>query len=271
MKWAELLMVKTVPNRVEYKPMFLYSNWLANKIADNVPINEIVRDILGATGGTFSTPATNFYQLEPDTQKTAENVAQIFLGLRIQCAQCHNHLFDRWTMDDYYGFTAFFAQIGRKKGEDYRETIVFNRGGGEVKHPVGGRVMAPKFLGGETPDVKGKDRRQVVADWITSPENPYFATSVANRVWAHYIGVGIVDSVDDIRVSNPASNPELFENSRHQADRIQLRLQTTGARHLQLEHLPTFDRYQRVERRRSEEFLSCQCASHSVGDAARLH
>jgi len=211
MKWAELLMVKTVANRVEYKPMFLYSNWLANKIADNVPINEIVRDILSATGGTFSVPATNFYQLEPDTQKTAENVAQIFLGLRIQCAQCHNHLFDRWTMDDYYGFTAFFAQIGRKKAEDYRETIVFNSGGGEVKHPVGGRVMAPKFLGGETPDVKGKDRRQLVADWITSPENPYFAPSVANRVWAHYMGVGVVDPVDDIRVSNPASNPELFE------------------------------------------------------------
>ena len=120
MKWAELLMVKTVANRVEYKPMFLYASWLANQIADNVPINEIVRNILGSTGGTFSVPATNFYQLEPDTQKTAENVAQTFLGLRIQCAQCHNHIFDRWTMDDYYGFTAFFAQIGRKTGEDYR-------------------------------------------------------------------------------------------------------------------------------------------------------
>ncbi|NOY41171.1 MAG: DUF1549 domain-containing protein [Planctomycetes bacterium] len=211
MKWAELLMVKTVLNRVEYKPMFLYANWLANKIANNVPLDEIVRDILGATGGTFSVPATNFYQGEPDTQKTAENVAQIFLGLRIQCAQCHNHLFDRWTMDDYYGFTAFFAQIGRKKGEDYRETIVFNSGGGEVKHPIGGRVMAPKFLGGEVPDVKGKDRRKIVADWITSPENPYFAPSVANRIWAHYLGVGIVDPVDDVRVSNPSSNPELFE------------------------------------------------------------
>ena len=211
MKWAELLMVKTVANRVAYKPMFLYANWLANQIADNVPINEIVREILSSTGGTFSVPATNFYQLEPDIQKTAENVAQIFLGVRIQCAQCHNHIFDRWTMDDYYSFKAFFAQIGRKTAEDYRETIVFNRGGGEAKNPVTGKVMAPKFLGGETPDVKGKDRRKVLADWIASPENPYFATSVANRVWAHYMGVGIVEPVDDIRVTNPASNPELFD------------------------------------------------------------
>jgi hypothetical protein len=211
MKWSELLMVKTVTNRVEYKPMFLYANWLAKKIADNVPLDQIVRDILSATGGTFSEPATNFYQLEPDTQKTAENVAQIFLGLRIQCTQCHNHIFDRWTMDDYYSFKAFFSQIGRKRAEDYRETIVFNSGGGESKHPVTGQVMAPKFLGGDVPDVKGKDRRKVLADWITSPENPYFAPSIANRVWAHYLGIGIVDPVDDIRVTNPSSNPELFE------------------------------------------------------------
>ena len=133
------------------------------------------------------------------------------MGIRTQCAQCHNHPFDRWTMDDYYSFAAFFAQIGRKQGEDYREMIVFNSGGGEVHHPVGGRVMAPKFLGGATPDVAGKDRREVLAKWLASPENPYFATSVANRVWAHFFGIGIVEPVDDIRVSNPASNPELFK------------------------------------------------------------
>jgi hypothetical protein len=138
-------------------------------------------------------------------------VAQVFMGMRTQCAQCHNHPFDRWTMDDYYSFAAFFAQIGRKGGEDYRETIVFNAGGGEVTHPVGGRVMPPKFLGGPAPDTAGKDRRVVLAAWLASPENPYFATSVANRVWAHFFGIGIVEPIDDIRVSNPASNPELFE------------------------------------------------------------
>ena len=121
-----------------------------------------------------------------------------------------------------HGF--LLRRLAARKAEDYRETLVFNNGGGEVKHPIGGRVMAPKFLGGEVPDVRGKDRRQVVAEWITSPENPYFAPSVANRIWAHYLGVGIVDPVDDIRVSNPASNPELFETLGQKAGRIQLRL-----------------------------------------------
>ena len=114
-------------------------------------------------------------------------------------------------MDDYYGFAAFFTQIGRKEAEEYRETIVFNSGGGEVCHPVDNRVMTPQFLGGEKPDVAGKDRRQVLAEWLTAPENPYFAPNVANRVWAHFFGQGIVEEVDDIRVSNPASNPELFD------------------------------------------------------------
>jgi hypothetical protein len=113
-------------------------------------------------------------------------------------------------MDDYYSFAAFFSQIGRKAGEDYRETIIFNSGGGEVSHPIGGRKMEPKFLGGPVADVAGKDRRIVLAQWLASPENPYFATSVANRVWAHFFGIGIVEPVDDIRISNPASNPELF-------------------------------------------------------------
>ncbi len=133
------------------------------------------------------------------------------MGMRVQCAQCHNHPFDRWTQDDYYSFAAFFAQIGRKQAEDYRETIVFNSGGGEVNHPVGGRAMTPKFLGGEVPDVAGKDRRVILAKWLASPQNPWFATSFANRVWAHFMGVGIVEPVDDFRVSNPASNPELLE------------------------------------------------------------
>ena len=210
LKWANLLMVKS-SNEVSYKSMFLYSNWLTNQISSNVPLNQMVQNLLSASGGTFKNPATNYYQIERDTLKTAENVAQVFMGIRTQCAQCHNHPFDRWTMDDYYSFAAFFAQIGRKQGEDYRETIVFNSGGGDVKHPVGGRVMAPKFLGGAAPDTNGKDRREVLVKWLASPDNPYFATSVANRVWAHFFGLGIVEPVDDVRVSNPASNPELYE------------------------------------------------------------
>lgn len=210
MKWAEVLMVRS-NNRVSYKSTYLYAQWLTEKIASGEPFDEIVREVLASEGGTFSNPETNFYQVETDTLKTSENVAQAFLGRRIQCAQCHNHPFDRWTMDDYYSFAAFFSQIGRKSAEDYRETIVFNRGGGEVRHPVGNRVMAPKFLGGEEPETRGQDRRRVLAEWITSEDCPDFSRNVANRIWAHFFGVGIVDPVDDVRISNPPSNPELYD------------------------------------------------------------
>lgn len=210
MKWAELLQIRTT-QQISYKPMLRYYTWLEERIANNVPMDQMVRELLASSGGTFSNAATNYYQNETNTLKISENVAQVFMGMRTQCAQCHNHPFDRWTMDDYYSFAAFFSQVGRKRGEDPREIVIFNSGGGEVRHPVGNRVMAPKFLGGDVPDVKGKDRRQVLADWLASPENPYFARNLANIVWAHFLGRGIVDPVDDVRVSNPAVNPELLE------------------------------------------------------------
>ncbi|MDA0833397.1 MAG: DUF1549 and DUF1553 domain-containing protein [Planctomycetota bacterium] len=211
MKWAELLQIREVPNRVSYKSAIRYYNWLQDKIANNVPLDKMVQELLASNGGTFANAATNYYQNETDTLKTAENVAQVFMGMRIQCAQCHNHPFDQWTMDDYYSFSAFFSQIGRKGGEDPRELIIFNSGGGEVTHPVGGRVMPPKFLGGAVPDVAGKDRREVLVKWLASAENPYFAKNLANIVWAHFFGRGIIEPVDDVRVSNPAVNPELLE------------------------------------------------------------
>ncbi len=209
MKWAELLQVRTT-QQIAYKPMLRYYNWLQDKIANNVPIDEMVKELLGSTGGTFANAATNYYQAETDPKKIAENVAQVFMGMRIQCAQCHNHPFDRWTMDDYYSFAAFFSQIGRKRGEDPREVIVFNSYRGEVNHLVDNRVMPPKFLGGDVPDVKGKDRRVVLASWLASKDNPYFAPNLANIVWAHFFGRGIIDEVDDVRVSNPPVNPELL-------------------------------------------------------------
>ncbi len=211
MKWAELLQIRTIANRVTQKPMLRYFNWLRDKIASNTPSDVMVRELLASRGGTFSDPATNYYQTETETLKVAENVAQVFMGMRIQCTQCHNHPFDRWTMDDYYGFAAFFSQIGRKQGEDPREQIIFNSGGGEVKHLVDGRVMQPKFLGGEVPDLQGRDRREVLAEWLASPDNPYFAKNLANIVWAHFFGKGIIDQVDDVRVSNPAVNAELLD------------------------------------------------------------
>ncbi|MCX7664079.1 MAG: DUF1549 and DUF1553 domain-containing protein [Gemmataceae bacterium] len=211
MKWAELLQIRS-SNQVPYKSTLRDDNWLQDKSARNVPVNEWVQELLCATGGTFKNPATNYYQNETDILKISENVAQVFMGMRTQCAQCHNHPFDRWTMDDYYGFAAFFTQIGRKGGgDDPREIIIFNSGGGEQRHPVGGRVMPPKFLGGKVPDVAGKDRRKVLAEWLASPENPYFATNLSNMVWAHFFGQGIIHEVDDVRVSNPASNEELLQ------------------------------------------------------------
>ncbi|MCH2379152.1 MAG: DUF1549 and DUF1553 domain-containing protein, partial [Pedosphaera sp.] len=211
MKWAELLQIRTDNNRFQYKNAILYFEWLRSQFEKNRPMNEIVQEILGSKGGTFSNPAGNYYQIERDAKKLMENTVQIFMGMRIQCAQCHNHPFDRWTMNDYYSFANFFSQVGRKGGEDNREIIIYNRGSGSVRHPVGNRDMPPKFLGGETPDTAGKDRRELLAKWLASDDNPFFAKNLANIVWGHFMGMGIVEPVDDVRISNPPSNPELLE------------------------------------------------------------
>ena len=213
MKWAELLQIRTFnngPQQVSYKAALNYYQWLRERIAGNMPFNQIIREVIAAKGGTFSSPATNYYQIEQDVLKLTENTAQVFMGTRIQCAQCHNHPFDRWTMDDYYGFVSFFAQVKRKPAEDPRERIVFD-GGGETQHPVTKQNMEPKFLGGPKPEIKGKSRREALADWLASDQNPWFARNVANIVWAHFLGVGIVEPVDDMRISNPPSNPELLD------------------------------------------------------------
>ena len=212
MKFSELLKIRSDGNqRMSYKATLLYFNWLSEKLSANVPINQIVEELISSSGGTFSNPASNYYQVEQETLKISENVAQVFMGIRMQCAQCHNHPFDRWTMDDYYSLAAFFSQIGRKGAEDPRERIIFNSGGGDMKHPIGGRVMAPKFPGAELPDVAGKDRRKVLAQWLASEKNPFFARNLVNIVWAHFLGRGIVEPVDDVRISNPAVNPELLD------------------------------------------------------------
>jgi len=214
MKWAELLRIRTFRNggnQVSYKAALGYHGWLRDHVADNTPFNEVVRELLAAEGGTFDNPPTNFFQAEQDVLKLTENVAQVFMGTRIQCAQCHNHPFDRWTMDDYYGFASFFAQVRRKRTEDPRERVVYDARG-EVKHPVTNQNAKPRFLGTATPDDFGnKSRRQALASWLASPDNPWFARNVVNIVWDHFFGVGITNPVDDVRVSNPPSNPELLD------------------------------------------------------------
>ena len=213
MKFAELLQIQTDANEgMSYKATLLYFNWLKDRIANNVSMDQIVKELITSKGGTFVSPPTNYYQVERDNLKIAENVAQVFMGMRIQCAQCHNHPFDQWTQNDYYSFASFFSQVGRKRGADPREHVIYNRKNGEINHPVHRKPLPPKFLGGHTPEIpKDVDRREVLANWLASPENPYFAKNLANLVWAHFFGQGIIEPVDDVRVSNPPANPELLD------------------------------------------------------------
>ncbi len=211
MHWAELLQIRT-SNGMSPKALSLYDQWLREQVSQGKSIDQIVQALLPASGGTFSNPAANYFQTETSPQLIAESVAQVFLGTRIQCAQCHNHPFDRWTMDDYYGFANFFSQIGYKPGTDPRELTVYNLGEGDLKHPVAGRQVTTKFLGGAYPSLKpGDDAREPLAKWLTSEKNPAFARNIANVVWSHFFSVGIIDPVDDFRVSNPPSNPELLD------------------------------------------------------------
>ena len=147
MKWSELLQIRT--SRTMYaKGAHLYFQWLQEKFYSDTPLNEVVVELMSASGSTFDNPPTNFYEVARDPLLTAENTAQVFLGMRIQCAQCHNHPFDRWTMEDYYSFASFFAKVRAKPTSDPRQVIISEGGGKEIKHPVSGAVMQPKFLGG---------------------------------------------------------------------------------------------------------------------------
>jgi hypothetical protein len=218
MKWGELLRIRAANNVPQYgrdaKAMYSYASWVKEQMTQNRPLNEFVAELLVGNGSNFKQPTANLYtssdRLTPE--KTAEDIAQVFLGTRIQCAQCHNHPFDRWTMDDYYGFTAFFAGVNLKRGVEGREVIVTNNNNSNtVAHPVDGRRMKPKFLGGEVPAVDGQDPRQSLAKWLTSADNVAFSQTMANMIWSHFFGRGIVDPVDDVRISNPPSNKELLE------------------------------------------------------------
>jgi hypothetical protein len=211
MKWAELLQIRTI-NGISPKGLQNYDQWLRGRIRQGATVADVLQELIPATGGTFENPATNYYQTETTPSLLAENVAQAFLGMRIQCAQCHNHPFDRWTMDDYYGFAAFFSSVGYKQAADPRELTVFNAGVGEMRHPVGDRLVKPKFLGGDAPQIaEGEDCRKQLSSWLTERTNKAFSRNIANQVWAHFLGTGIVEPIDDVRVSNPPSNPRLLD------------------------------------------------------------
>jgi len=210
MRLGELLRVRS-ENQVSYKALLRFHNWVRDRVAAGEPLDRLFGEVLASSGGTFDTPSTNFFQIEANSLQLTENVAQSYLGMRIQCAQCHNHPFDRWTMDDYYGFASFFSQVGFKQSRDPREFVVYDAGRGEIDHVVTGEPVEPTYLGGGVADCADRDRREALAEWIVSPENEAFARNLANLVWAHHFGRGIVEPVDDVRISNPPSNAALLD------------------------------------------------------------
>jgi hypothetical protein len=217
LKWADVL--RSNRKTIEVKGTRVYQRWLRGQLARNRPFDQVVRDLLTARGSTFANPPANYYRVARDPQNLAETTAQLFFGVRMQCAKCHNHPFERWTQDDYYSLAAFFARVRHKPsavepagaGAGGAAEVIFVARDGEVAHPRTGKVMSPRVLGLAAPVPAGKDRRQVLADLVTSPRNPFFAKSVVNRIWFHLNGRGIVDPVDDFRDSNPSANDELLD------------------------------------------------------------
>lgn len=216
-RWSDLLLVSG--QRLRPKAIEAYYGFIRHHVAANTPWDEFVRQIVTATGSTHENGAANFYALHQDPESTAETVAQAFLGLSINCAKCHNHPLEKWTNDQYYGFANMFARVRAKGwGGDFRNgdglRVVYSDTQGELIQPSRGRPQPPRPLDGEAiPFESTEDRRVAVAKWLTSPENPYFARSIANRVWANFFGVGLVEKVDDLRVTNPASNEALLQST----------------------------------------------------------
>ena len=188
-----------------------FRNWIRASVAENKPYNQFVRELITASGDANQNPAANYMRVVRDSATATENVTQLFLGVRFSCAKCHDHPFERWTQNQYYQFGAFFAQVGYKAGTGAGAEVVFNKGSGEVMHPKTGLAVLPAVPVGRLAAVKTDDRRQEFADWLTSKENPFFSRAYVNRLWSYFLGKGIIDPVDDIRASNPATNPELLE------------------------------------------------------------
>ncbi len=198
---------------IQPKGAYVFNRWIKESLQQNKPMDQFVRELLTAEGSTFKNPAANYYRISRNPEDSVETTAQLFLGVRIQCAKCHNHPFERWTQDDYYGFAAFFSRVRQKKGVLPDEEIVFAADAGDVRQPRTGQVMKPKSLGGPVYEDANDApaRRARLAKWLTSPENPFFAKSLVNRIWYHVVGRGIVEPVDDFRDSNPACNDELID------------------------------------------------------------
>ena len=216
LKWGDLLQ-----NNRKYlgdKAVWEFREWIREAVAANKHYDVFVRELLLSRGSSNENPATNYYRVTRDPKPTMEKTTQLFLGVRMVCTQCHDHPFERWTQNQYYEMTSFFSTVGLRPGFESGEEIVYDkRDDFDVHHPKDDRVMKPKFLVAATtasiaptPLPDDANRREAFANWITSKENPFFAKSMANRLWSYFLGKGIIDPVDDIRASNPPSNEALL-------------------------------------------------------------
>ena len=208
LQWSDLLRVDRL--KLGHADAYLYYKWIRESFARNKPVDNIARELLTAEGPLTEQPAGYFYRAANGTGDMASMVSQVFLGVRITCAECHQHPYDRWTQQDYHAMRGFFQQVSTKTLTS--GVALLAEGNPVIKHPRTGKVIQPYPLGSTMPETAPEgDRRRVLAEWMTQPDNPYFAKNIANRLWAHFLGRGIVMPVDDLRETNPPSNPELLD------------------------------------------------------------
>jgi hypothetical protein len=212
-KWGDLL--QSSRKYLGDKGVYAFRQWLRDSIASNKPYDKMARELLTSRGSSYDDPAANFFRVTRDAKPTMEKTTQVFLGVRMVCAQCHDHPFEKWTQNQYYQMAAFFSAVGLRAGYEVGEEIVFDqRSDYEMKHPKDGRPVKPEFLvasAGAIPVPDDQRRRDALAQWLTTKENPFFAKAIANRVWSYFLGKGIIDPVDDIRASNPPTNAALLD------------------------------------------------------------
>jgi len=208
-KWSDLLLVSTA--KLPDSAMWTYYNWIRESVANDKPWDRMAREIVTATGNTLENGAATYYVIHKEPTDLTENFSMAFLGMSITCARCHNHPLEKWTQKQYYQMANLFARVGMKNGTRGGDVQVYTNPSGEVNHPRLGKPLPPAPLDGENLALDStKDRRQHLADWLTSPNNPYFARAMVNRVWKNFMGRGLVEAVDDMRATNPPSNEELL-------------------------------------------------------------
>ena len=251
LKWADILQNRGrgYSTRRQRAGTSFFSTWIRDSIADNKPYDQFVAEILTATGGQNENPPTIWYRSIRSQQDYVESISQGFLGVRLQCAQCHHHPAERWSQADYYGLAAVFSRVGRKRGYADAEVptneVIFLKDKGEVLHPRTRQVMNPRPLGGPDFEVsKYEDPRHAFARWLTTKQNPFFARTMVNRMWGHFMGRGIIHPIDDARSTNPPSNPELLDQlavdfAENRFDVKQLIRDITSSRAYQLSVIPT--------------------------------